>query len=1229
MTREKLSRPGYQFGEDAQPRTQPRPISPGKVTLTSKIPRGGRDPVQRKAAGQPAPAPAAPPAGARAARDWTRDVWMDMAHRGCTALVQARLDPQAPAHDHEDAGGAPAPDRGTGMPAAVQAKMERAFGADFSAVRIHDGTDAQAAGALAYAQGTDIHFAPGQYDPHSPRGQELLGHELAHVVQQAQGRVRAPAQGKGLAVNSDPALEREADRMGERAARGEVMDGAPAVRPASSRGVPLQRKTAVGLMTDVATSDISRDLLRRLVVEHGLAKYAEVLEKGALGLVDYFIGADLAASFVPSLKDLLTYLNPYLGAVQTLRSVFRVLPEPVQKVAVYLMGRGLTYASNGYLRGIVTEAWVNKLLVGPDWGASIDQMVSWITWLHGQLDSIARWPVTRLYEMSWALVSQMIGSQAASPATFALEKARGVEDQPEDEQASEGRDRTEERAEDQDQRGSGERTATANALARADLKYIWLEIDQPRLDRWQEMEKDKPVERGGLVLPFQFGLNLFGTRLETLQEQTLQLPWSGGFAMHLQQMAITPPRSLAPVFTVGTLMLDEVLVTEKGLQAFAVSIHDMSFADGAVQVPLVQAQWQQGKGLVFRGAMDARVLDKTVHGEAELGLDAGGGFDHGTLMAQVVDDVPVIPGALVLGRPGFRGGVDRDGTVDISVFSDVRSAFAIFALDVRNAHIDYHKGQGHELKGGVDELSLRIGEHVLLTVKNAALERGWLHIDEASLVYEHDPRAPARDSEALQAIAFPTQFLQFVGLESLRIGGKVKGIDIRASKVQAAQTTLDPIQPSESRDAPPEHGGEAEREQHERPGVSVDSVAPVLSKLGVRALGVAAEVDLENGRGKVAGDIEVAPEIPSLDFEFPIIPQILLMGHLSLEARATLGATLAGTLEKHSGSPEIPFHLGSEATLTASLGVLAKAGVHVGTHFLASLGASLFAEARAEVTAGAGLSGVLYIDPGARTVRIGTEPEDAVKAHYALSAALQASLGVVVEARAFYVFKGTLFKYTFKTWDLGNYLLEGDIDANAAGGYEVDHQKGAFEGADGKPRPPIPEVEEIADARQLMLKNGLAIPGSGEERQRIIQELVEGYRKADEPVARAVAEAAVQAAELRRSFVERNREMAQKGVLDTKDMQEHEERQRKIESANEVLERLRQDYREVQLVLVDWESALEQVKELERGAFDIASLEARIRETAEARGTRKEQLEEARLDINGARQALDLGSHDK
>lgn len=77
-------------------------------------------------------------------------------------------------------------------------------------------------GAKAYAQGSDLHFAPGEYAPESQQGRELIGHELAHVVQQAEGRTSSTIQGKGGQLQDDPGLEQEADEKGARAARGEL-----------------------------------------------------------------------------------------------------------------------------------------------------------------------------------------------------------------------------------------------------------------------------------------------------------------------------------------------------------------------------------------------------------------------------------------------------------------------------------------------------------------------------------------------------------------------------------------------------------------------------------------------------------------------------------------------------------------------------------------------------------------------------------------------------------------------------------------------------------------------------------------------------------------------------------------------------------------------------------------------------------------------------------------------
>ncbi len=106
----------------------------------------------------------------------------------------------------------------TGMPDDLKANMESAFNTDFSDVRVHpDSGKATEVGALAYTQGTDVHFAPGQFKPESSAGQQLLGHELTHVVQQGQGRVKPTGEVAGLPVNDSPDLENEADRMAKKA----------------------------------------------------------------------------------------------------------------------------------------------------------------------------------------------------------------------------------------------------------------------------------------------------------------------------------------------------------------------------------------------------------------------------------------------------------------------------------------------------------------------------------------------------------------------------------------------------------------------------------------------------------------------------------------------------------------------------------------------------------------------------------------------------------------------------------------------------------------------------------------------------------------------------------------------------------------------------------------------------------------------------------------------------
>lgn len=98
----------------------------------------------------------------------------------------------------------------TGLPNQLKSGIESLSGMSLDGVKVHYNSDKPAQlNAHAYAQGTDIHVAPGQ--------EQHLPHEAWHVVQQAQGRVKPTTQMKGTSVNDDVGLETEADVMGAKA----------------------------------------------------------------------------------------------------------------------------------------------------------------------------------------------------------------------------------------------------------------------------------------------------------------------------------------------------------------------------------------------------------------------------------------------------------------------------------------------------------------------------------------------------------------------------------------------------------------------------------------------------------------------------------------------------------------------------------------------------------------------------------------------------------------------------------------------------------------------------------------------------------------------------------------------------------------------------------------------------------------------------------------------------
>lgn len=88
----------------------------------------------------------------------------------------------------------------------LKTRFENMSGYSFGDVRIHYHSDKpMQVGAAAYTMGHDVYLGTGQ--------EKYLGHELGHVLQQKRTQIPPNIQYKGIAINNDPGLEREADML--------------------------------------------------------------------------------------------------------------------------------------------------------------------------------------------------------------------------------------------------------------------------------------------------------------------------------------------------------------------------------------------------------------------------------------------------------------------------------------------------------------------------------------------------------------------------------------------------------------------------------------------------------------------------------------------------------------------------------------------------------------------------------------------------------------------------------------------------------------------------------------------------------------------------------------------------------------------------------------------------------------------------------------------------------
>lgn len=136
-------------------------------------------------------------------------------------LIRAKLDRQSA---HSEAKSSNSPGKAP-LPENIRTGAEQLSGHSMENVQVHQNSpEPQKIGANAFAIGNDIHLGPG--------GEKHLPHEVWHVVQQKQGRVKPTIQANGIGINNDDILEKEADQMG--------------LKLSANNNSPLQNKSLSG-----------------------------------------------------------------------------------------------------------------------------------------------------------------------------------------------------------------------------------------------------------------------------------------------------------------------------------------------------------------------------------------------------------------------------------------------------------------------------------------------------------------------------------------------------------------------------------------------------------------------------------------------------------------------------------------------------------------------------------------------------------------------------------------------------------------------------------------------------------------------------------------------------------------------------------------------------------------------------------------------------------------------
>jgi hypothetical protein len=192
--------------------------------------------------------------------------------------------------------------------------MESSFGHDFGRVRVHDDSAAadlaRASDAIAFTRGQHLYFGANQYRPWNLEGRALIGHELAHTIQQQRPSNTQPPDASSAVAAGSHGLEKAAEHAGIGAAFGNSVHVPPALE---APAIQFRRVTEGGFGQEVEAFTKDWGVSDRAVdVLNGMTKMNPTFPAMSKTLDDHYVSAhdtDITSKR-PDLKNVDLNLGP-------------------------------------------------------------------------------------------------------------------------------------------------------------------------------------------------------------------------------------------------------------------------------------------------------------------------------------------------------------------------------------------------------------------------------------------------------------------------------------------------------------------------------------------------------------------------------------------------------------------------------------------------------------------------------------------------------------------------------------------------------------------------------------------------------------------------------------------------------------------------------------------------------------------------------------------------------